>query len=487
MQDGLALLEALPEQDVAHLLQGRERQVISGTELIAEGKKPTALFFVLEGLVEVTVAELPGQAIARLGPGEVFGEIAFLEDTEASATVAALENSLLLEVPWTDLQARLDDDPGFAARFYRAIARVQAGRLRHTTRRAAATLGSAADQLTRGAEPTAASATWTRLQSAIDAVRSGAHEAEQAAIRNGGELPKEVADGLIAGFHQFAELLHHEIGDHVDLGESARAALGLRVQKEVLPYVMSSELGERIYVKPRGYAGDFKTIDIMYGDRPHGTGRLGPAIDRAFRERPANRAVMNRRGLLAEEIGRSLESANGKCYVTSLASGPAAELFDVFGGLADRSVLKATCIDIDYQALGFVSDRAEREKLQSAIDLHNGNLVYLAMGRRQLELPPQDLMYSIGLIDYFADKFVRMLLDWVHDRLRPGGRVILGNFHTNNVDKALMDHVFDWRLIHRSEDDMNRLFESSKFGRPCSEIRFEEAGVNLFASCIKDG
>ena len=318
-------------------------------------------------------------------------------------------------------------------------------------------------------------------------MKGAAHDAEQAAIRNAGELPGEVADGLVAGFHQFADLLHHEIGDHVDLSESARASLGLRVQKEVLPYVMSSELGERIYVKPRGYAGDFKTIDIMYGNRPHGTGRLGPAIDRAFRERPANRAVMNRRGLLAEEIGRALDETDGKCHVTSLASGPAAELFDVFARLDDRGSLKASCIDIDYQALGFVSDRAEREKLQSAIDLHNGNLVYLAMGRKQLDLPPQDLMYSIGLIDYFADKFVRLLLNWVHDKLRPGGRVILGNFHSGNVDKALMDHVLDWRLIHRSEDDMHRLFESSKFGRPCTEIRYEEAGVNLFASCVKEG
>jgi len=80
-----------------------------------------------------------------------------------------------------------------------------------------------------------------------------------------------------------------------------------------------------------------------------------------------------------------------------------------------------------------------------------------------------------------------MLLDWVHDRLRPGGRVILGNFHTSNPSKALMDYVLDWRLIHRSEDDMHRLFQSSKFGRGCTNIRFEPAGVNLFAECVKAG
>jgi hypothetical protein len=39
----------------------------------------------------------------------------------------------------------------------------------------------------------------------------------------------------------------------------------------------------------------------------------------------------------------------------------------------------------------------------------------------------------------------------------------------------------DWRLIHRTEDDMTRLFQASAFASPCSNIRFEEQGINLFA------
>ena len=70
--------------------------------------------------------------------------------------------------------------------------------------------------------------------------------------------------------------------------------------------------------------------------------------------------------------------------------------------------------------------------------------------------------------------------------LAPGGRVILGNFHPNNVDKAFMDYVLDWKLIHRTEDDMNRLFAQSKFARPCTRFRFEQEGINLFAECVKE-
>jgi hypothetical protein len=32
---------------------------------------------------------------------------------------------------------------------------------------------------------------------------------------------------------------------------------------------------------------------------------------------------------------------------------------------------------------------------------------------------------------------------------------------------------------------MNRLFAASSFGRPCTAIRFEAEGINMFASCVK--
>lgn len=82
-------------------------------------------------------------------------------------------------------------------------------------------------------------------------------------------------------------------------------------------------------------------------------------------------------------------------------------------------------------------------------------------------------MYSIGLIDCLRDDIVIQLMDWIHARLRPGGKVILGNFHPYNPFRAFMDHMIEWELIHRTEDDMHRLFRRSAFGRGCSEIRFE--------------
>ena len=118
---------------------------------------------------------------------------------------------------------------------------------------------------------------------------------------------------------------------------------------------------------------------------------------------------------------RTVQAKDGAVHVTSLACGPHEEVFDVFQQLDDRRRLYASLVDIDLQALAYVADRRNNAGLQNRINLINANLVYLALGRQKLELNDQDLIYSIGLIDYFNDKFVVKLLNWIHGRLRPGG------------------------------------------------------------------
>lgn len=90
------------------------------------------------------------------------------------------------------------------------------------------------------------------------------------------------------------------------------------------------------------------------------------------------------------------------------------------------------------------------------------------------------------MTDSLNDKLVTKLLQFAHQNLAVGGRVLLGNFHPRNPAKEFMDFVLDWRLIHRSEEDMDRLFRGSPFGRACTRIQFEGEGVNLFAECVRE-
>ena len=72
-------------------------QAAPGAALIREGEPGTGLHVILRGQVQVT-KEDEGQPreLARLGPGEMFGEISLLNDEPTTATVSATEQSTVL-------------------------------------------------------------------------------------------------------------------------------------------------------------------------------------------------------------------------------------------------------------------------------------------------------------------------------------------------------------------------------------------------------
>jgi extracellular factor (EF) 3-hydroxypalmitic acid methyl ester biosynthesis protein len=320
------------------------------------------------------------------------------------------------------------------------------------------------------------------LDSAVANFKRVLVDADRQALKNNNIVPVRLAGEVEDAFRACNAKLHSMEGEL----NKGNHELGARIQSDLLPYLLLTNTAERWYSKPRGYAGDYLTIHQMYQNVPAGRGRIGCILDRCFLNLPAVTAVRNRRPLLAQEINAVVSARQGApARVTSLACGPAAELFDVYEQLEDPAKLTTTLIDIDLQALAFVGERRNEARLQKQMRLVNANLIYLVTERETIDLRDQDLIYSIGLIDYFSDKFVVKLLNYIHKALRPGGKVILGNFHPRNPDKPMMDHLFDWRLIHRTEDDMNRLFRASAFASDCSNVRFEQQGINLFAECVK--
>ncbi|NJK28333.1 MAG: cyclic nucleotide-binding domain-containing protein, partial [Coleofasciculaceae cyanobacterium SM2_3_26] len=73
--------------------------------------------------------------IAQLTSGEVVGEMSFVDESPPSATVTTLTDALILAIPRKYLAQRLEEDIGFASRFYRAIAGLLSQRLRGTVSR----------------------------------------------------------------------------------------------------------------------------------------------------------------------------------------------------------------------------------------------------------------------------------------------------------------------------------------------------------------
>ena len=129
MKNILFILGQLTDRDVEWLAsRGTPRRVPTGTQLFQEGQPLESVFLVLEGRFSVHAAG--ASRLGVTGVGEMLGEMSFIDAAAPSADVTAQEECLVLAIPRKDLQAHLDSDDGFAARFYRAIAMMLSDRLR---------------------------------------------------------------------------------------------------------------------------------------------------------------------------------------------------------------------------------------------------------------------------------------------------------------------------------------------------------------------
>jgi extracellular factor (EF) 3-hydroxypalmitic acid methyl ester biosynthesis protein len=325
-----------------------------------------------------------------------------------------------------------------------------------------------------------------QLGQALHQLRALVHDANETVRQNSDLVSDDVARKVLGGFLQFYGLLESTIGDASPVDEETKQNLGLLVQQDLLPYILLTETGERWISKPRGFAGDYWTIELIYRNQPSGWSRLGRLLDRCFLDIPPAAAVRNRRLLMSDQIRMTVEGNTGHTVrVTSLACGPAQEVFDAIHGLGAPVPLRVSLVDFDYQALAFVAAKRDTLRLGRVISLVDANLVDVAVGRAPMPVEAQDLVYTIGLIDYFNDELVVKLLNVIHGMLRPGGRVIVGNFHPRNPLKAFMDRVLEWKLQHRTEQDVDRLFSRSSFRRGSTTVFYEPQRINMFAECIK--
>jgi CRP-like cAMP-binding protein len=131
MRKALYFLGILNDSDIDWLVAaGGRREIAAGKNLIEEGRPIDSVYLVIDGLFAVRTAAPGNREVARLMSGEVMGEMSFVDRAPPSATVQALELSFVLDIPRRRLNAKLAEDAGFAARFYRALSMFLASRLR---------------------------------------------------------------------------------------------------------------------------------------------------------------------------------------------------------------------------------------------------------------------------------------------------------------------------------------------------------------------
>ncbi len=90
-----------------------------GKNIIQQGEEALRAYYIEEGRVEVLVRDATGMhevKIGELGAGEIFGEMALINDEPRNATVRALEDCTLSVISHADMEKKIAQIPDPAMR-----------------------------------------------------------------------------------------------------------------------------------------------------------------------------------------------------------------------------------------------------------------------------------------------------------------------------------------------------------------------------------
>ncbi|XDD51641.1 methyltransferase domain-containing protein [Leptospira sp. WS92.C1] len=285
-------------------------------------------------------------------------------------------------------------------------------------------------------------------------------------------------------FMEFFEAKVRELDEQTKkFTKDENEAHGFFFRKQVWDFIIQSAFMFRTNLKPRGYAGDYEMMQMIYENEIVGKSIFSRLLHSYPLQIPAADAVRNRRRMIADQIREAVEAHYDTDFrAMSVACGPAEEIGEAFSDINEVGKVHFTLLDQDMEALRVAMDTVNQLELEKGFLI---NVRYINDSVRSMlrirNLPAEwgrfDFIYSMGLFDYLTPPVARAVLARLFEMLRPGGRLIVGNFHVTNPNKAFMEYWLDWVLYHRTEAEMLELAATLP-GH--SRVFFEETGCQMF-------
>lgn len=138
----MVIRRALPslteEQAKAVEAIAETRSYSFGSPIIKQDEQPDRLFIIAMGEGRVTLHRgetIDAEFTGPLGPGELFGELSFIDGKPTSATITADGDADVVEIPGPALRDLMERDSAIAASIYKDLLMAVAGRLRRANLR----------------------------------------------------------------------------------------------------------------------------------------------------------------------------------------------------------------------------------------------------------------------------------------------------------------------------------------------------------------
>ena len=213
----------------------------------------------------------------------------------------------------------------------------------------------------------------------------------------------------------------------------------------------------RLQSWPRGYAGDFETIEYLCEAKNRALeGTAAYCIERYALTSGVAQQHRNKVAWQARRIVEICRERGSDCRVLSVACGGSRDIRTIE---AELVAIKPTLIlnDLDAGALDF--SLKTLPSLSSGIKPIAGDAFHTARALKRAG--PYDLILAGGLFDYLDDRHACWLLGQLHGMLKRAGRLCFTNIAAGNPYRVWMEYLANWTLIERSVSDIHRLVRDS--------------------------
>lgn len=246
----------------------------------------------------------------------------------------------------------------------------------------------------------------------------------------------------------------------ISLDPDALRAAKTYTELVLTPEFMTSAIWRRGYEKPFGYPGDFEIMDGLYSQRTVGDTPFAKLLHRIATDMGTcilARTVQMEKAILETVAAKSNDEP---VRITSIGSGAAREVENYLRIKSSPRRVEFTLVDQDERALSFayantypIVARLNGDAEVNCLQVSFSEL--LRAGSYFGKLPPQDLIYSAGLVDYLSPKRARALVVDLYDQLAPGGLLVVGNMGDSPLGTLWpLEFISDWSLIYRGPDQM---------------------------------
>jgi extracellular factor (EF) 3-hydroxypalmitic acid methyl ester biosynthesis protein len=251
---------------------------------------------------------------------------------------------------------------------------------------------------------------------------------------------------------------------------------------EIRQLIRQSPFLRKIQDWPRGYQGDFETIEYLC----NGTNTTPSDSAVYYFEEFALRGHIveqhkNKVYHQSDLIKNTICSNEGNTKILSIGSGGNIDVSLCLPQIKNKD-FTLVLNDMDNDAIEFSKKRLH--EISEKCHFINENII---KATEVAKFAPYDLVITGGVFDYLKDKAIILLLkNFKNSLLHKGGKFFFTNIKSPNQFRIAIEYFANWYLIERSREDVIRLCITAGFSEENINIQEDKTGFTYLVEVTND-